>query len=108
MTDRITICISCREGNAQPKGKGLAQALRGLVTAEVAETECMIVCARPVTVSFRAEGKAAYLFAGVDPDAQVAEIAEFARLYGESPDGVVDDVRSIGQLRFCLLGRVPA
>ncbi len=108
MADKITICESCRSGDATPRGAALAERLRGMVAAEVATTDCMIVCGNPVTVSFRATGKAAYLFSGVDPETQAEEIVEFARLYALADDGIVNDVRSIGQLRFCLIGRVPA
>ena len=107
MADRITICESCRS-DGPAKGAALAERLRGMVGAEVATTDCMIVCGKPVTVSFRATGKAAYLFSGVDPETQAEEIAEFARLYADAADGIVNDVRSIGQLRFCLIGRIPA
>ena len=107
MADRITICESCRS-DGPAKGAALAERLGGMVGAEVATTDCMIVCGKPVTVSFRATGKAAYLFSGVDPDTQAEEIAEFARLYADAADGIVNDVRSIGQLRFCLIGRIPA
>jgi predicted metal-binding protein len=106
----ITICESCRAGEAAPRGRALADQLRGLVAglAEVRTVDCMIVCGDPVTVSFRAPGKAAYLFAGVDPDAQADELAAFARLYDAAPDGVIDDARPCGALRFCLVGRIPA
>ncbi len=107
MGDRITICESCRS-DGPAKGATLADRLRPLVEAEVNTTDCMIVCGNPVTVSFRAEGKAAYLFSGVDPETQAEEVAEFARLYAAADDGLVEDVRSIGQLRFCLIGRIPA
>ena len=88
----------------------MAAALQGLVgdLASVGTTDCMIVCGQPVTVAFRQEGKAAYLFSGVDPDTQIEELATFARLYAEAPDGVVDDVRPCGELRFRLIGRIPA
>ncbi|MCA0042328.1 DUF1636 family protein [Celeribacter litoreus] len=108
MADRITICSSCRSADTTPKGATLAGRLRERVTAEVSTTDCMIVCGKPVTVSFRASGKAAYLFSGVDPETQIDEIAEFARLYALADDGLIEDVRSIGQLRFCLVGRIPA
>lgn len=111
MTDRITICEGCKGATeATPKGAALAARLRALVAPEieVTTTDCMIVCGKPVTVSFRAEGKAAYLFSGVDPETQTNELAVFAELYANAGDGIVDDVRPCGQLRFCLIGRIPA
>lgn len=109
MADRITICGTCADG----AGKALADDLRariaelGLAT-EVAQIDCMIVCGEPVTVSVRAEGKAAYLFSGVDPAAQAAELAAFAVLYDAAPGGIIEDARPAGELRFKLIGRIPA
>ncbi|WP_368344944.1 DUF1636 family protein [Pelagovum sp. HNIBRBA483] len=109
MADRITICSTCAEG----EGRALAASLRtriaelGLAT-EVTEIDCMIVCGQPVTVSVRAEGKAAYLFSGVDPATQVADLAAFAALYEATPDGIIEDARPAGELRFKLIGRIPA
>lgn len=108
MADRITICAGCRAAGDPARGAELADRLRPLVAAEVATTDCMIICGNPVSVAFRATGKAAYLFSGVDPQTQAEELAEFARLYANAEDGIVEDVRSCGQLRFCLVGRVPA
>ncbi len=111
MADRITICEGCRAtSDVAPKGAAMAARLRALVGPEtdVATTDCMIVCGKPVTVSVRATGKVAYLFSGVDPDSQTEELATFAALYAAAPDGIVDDVRPCGQLRFCLVGRIPA
>lgn len=110
MTAAITICAGCREGETPPQGRALAERLAPLVAglADVRTTDCMIVCGKPVTVSFRAPGKAAYLFAGVDPETQAGELATFARLYAEAQDGLVDDVRPCGELRFRLIGRIPA
>ena len=68
----------------------------------------MQVCGRPVAVSFRGAGKAAYLFEGVDPVAQVEEIVAFAGLYATAKDGIVEDARPCGDLRLCLDGRIPA
>ena len=98
MTDRIIICTGCAGGAA------LAAALEGRVPVE--ETACMNVCSAPVSVAARAEGKAAYLFTGVDPD-RPEDIAAFAALYAAAPDGQIMDARPIGPLRFCLVGRIP-
>ena len=105
----VTICANCREADGEAAGRAMAEALRPMLPEgmAVAVTDCMIVCAEPVSLSVRAEGKAAYLFAGVSP-AQVGEVATFARLYAASPDGIVEDVRPCGDLRFRLKGRIPA
>ena len=110
MTQRITICSGCRTADGQPVGEAMAAQLQARLgnLASVGTTDCMIVCGQPVTVSVREEGKVAYLFSGVDPASQVEELATFARLYAEAPDGVIDDVRPCGELRFRLIGRIPA
>ena len=100
MTDRVSVCGGCGGGALV----GLLQAR----LADVALVDCLHVCGRPVGVSFRGPGKAAYLFAGVDPVAQVDEIIAFAGLYSAAEGGVVEDARPCGQLRLCLVGRIPA
>ena len=102
---RVTVCAGCAPGS----GDAVAR-LRGTLGdgADIATTDCMNVCARPVSVSVRARGKAAYLFSGVDIAAQAGEIAEFVRLFDAAEDGIVRDARSIGALRGCLTGRIPA
>ncbi|WP_281981599.1 DUF1636 family protein [Thalassorhabdomicrobium marinisediminis] len=97
--DRFIVCTGCSGGAA------LVRALEGRVPIET--TDCMNVCDQPVSLAVRAEGKAAYLFTGVDPDAP-EEIEAFAKLYAEAPDGQIMDARPAGGLRFCLVGRIPA
>ncbi|MBL4811839.1 MAG: DUF1636 family protein [Rhodobacteraceae bacterium] len=104
MTARMTICGGCAKG-AEEAAAMLRPYVVGL--AEVAVTDCMNICDRPVSVSVREEGKAAYLFAGVDVVAQAEELAAFARLYAAAPGGIIEDARSCGALRYCLVGRIP-
>lgn len=106
MGDTISICAGCDPDAAAR----MAQEVRGLLgpATDVALAGCMNVCARPVSVAFRAPGKAAWLFAGVDPATQGPEVAAFARLYAADAGGDVSDARPCGQLRFCLIGRIPA
>ena len=99
MADRVSVCGGCGGGPLV----GLLQAR----LAAVALVDCMHVCGRPVAVSFRGAGKAAYLFAGVDPVSQVEEIIVFAGLYAAAEGGVVQDARPCGELRLCLVGRIP-
>lgn len=102
MGDRLTVCASCGEG----AGRRLAERLEG--EAEVRLVECLNACARPLALAVTGEGKATYLFAGVDPEAQAEEVAAFLDLYRNAPGGEVADARPAGRLRVCLLGRIPA
>lgn len=97
--DRFIVCTGCSGG------ADLARALQGRVPVET--TDCMNVCDKPISLAVRAEGKAAYLFTGVDPDTP-EDIEAFAKLYAESADGQIMDARPAGNLRFCLVGRIPA
>lgn len=97
---RLTVCATCREG----AGRALA-AVEG---TELRFAECLNACGRPVALAVTGEGRATYLFAGVDPATQAAEVAAFLRLYRDAPAGDVTDAREAGDLRFCLIGRVPA
>ena len=97
--DRFIVCTGCSGG------ADLAKALIGRVDFET--TDCMNVCDKPISLAVRAEGKAAYLFTGVDPDTP-EDIEAFAKLYAASPDGQIMDARPAGALRFCLVGRIPA
>lgn len=99
MADRFIVCTGCAGGEA------LAAKLEGVVAVE--RTDCMNVCDAPVSLAVRAEGKAAYLFTGVDPD-RPEDIAAFAELYAAAPEGQIADARPAGELRFCLVGRIPA
>ena len=70
--------------------------------------ECLLACGAPLALAVTGEGKATYLFAGVDPEAQAGEVLAFAALYRDAPGGEVADARPCGDLRFCLRGRIPA
>jgi predicted metal-binding protein len=96
---RLVVCATCREG----AGRRLAG-----VGAEVRFVDCLNACGRPVALAVTGEGRATYLFAGVDPEAQAGEVAAFLRLFEAAPAGEVTDARPAGDLRFCLIGRVPA
>ena len=112
--ETIFICSGCQrkaDGTDTPE-LGLAAALRGALaeaglSVRIETPDCMNVCSRPVTIAARAPGKQAYLFADVDPAAGLGDIVAFARLYANSADGTIADARPLGQLRFCLLGRIP-
>ncbi len=99
MAARVSVCIGCEGGHA------LADALE--VQHPVARVECMNVCSNPACLSVRDTGKAAYLFGGVSAD--LAEnVTTFLALYEAAEAGIVADARPIGDLRFKLIGRIPA
>lgn len=99
MAGRVAVCIGCEGGMA------LADALG--TKMEVERAHCMNACARPVCLSVREEGKAAYLFGDVDPSL-VGEVEMFLGLYDAAKKGIITDARALERLRFKLIGRIPA
>lgn len=109
MTHRVVVCSTCEGAD----GKGFAVALRAAFKAAglpfgVQDFECMSNCAKPLSVAFKAPGKATYLFGGVVPETDLDDTLAFATMYLDSADGWIDDARGAGRLRFCLIGRVPS
>ncbi len=103
---RAIVCRLCPAGEA-----GLAARLTEAFAAArlpvaVQETDCMSGCARASSLAFRAEGKMAYLFGEISAD-DLPDILAFARLWTETPDGVIADARPLGGLRAKALARIP-
>ena len=108
MMHRVIVCTTCCREGAEPLGADLAQVLRDRLGAgfAVEEQACLSICAEPQAIAFRATGKAAYLFAGLDA-ADEDDIVAFAQLWADTPEGWIEDARPAGRLRFCLKGRIP-
>ncbi|GAB4382733.1 DUF1636 family protein [Albidovulum sp.] len=100
----VWVCQSCQAGGRS----GLARRLQAAfgTAAEVREGPCMSGCARPPTVAFRASGKTAYLFGGIE-ESDIAALALFLGLYRAAPDGNLADARPLGALRHKALARIP-
>jgi predicted metal-binding protein len=112
MQHKLVICSTClKDSENTPQGVALAQSLREMIKnpdITVETVECMNVCSQPTSISFRADGKAAYLFADIDPQTDLGDIVAFADLYTDSKDGIITDARPAGRLRHLLVGRIPA
>lgn len=99
MTGQVSVCVGCDGGAA------LADALSGDIA--INRVECMNVCTRSACLSVRQTGKAAYLFGNVSVK-MADNVRAFLNLYEATATGMIDDARPIGELRFCLIGRIPA
>lgn len=109
MAHQIVVCSTCEGAD----GKAFAAALRAAlavagVSYEVRDWNCMANCGRPLSVAYKAPGKATYLFGDIDPARDLADAVAFAHMYTASADGWIEDARGAGRLRHCLIGRVPA
>jgi predicted metal-binding protein len=99
---KVSVCTTCHLGR-----EGFLDVVRrGLTGCVVEGIDCMSGCAREQTVAFRSPGKVAYLF-GEITEADLPELADFARLYSASRDGTFDDARILGGLRLKALARIP-
>ncbi|WP_298855080.1 DUF1636 family protein [uncultured Paracoccus sp.] len=103
----LHICQSC--GGADWSRLYAALDAAGLAgRVHVHAQDCMNGCARPVSVALQSPGRATCFFVGVDPDGDAADIVATLRAYLAAPAGWIEDARSCGRLRLCLMGRVPA
>lgn len=114
-TMRIVVCATC---DPEAGGEGAERFLSSLRetldrdglgdVVELAPVECMSACAEPVALALQGEGRASYLFSGVAPIEDVADIVATCRAYLAAPEGWIVDARPCGRLRLCLKGRIPA
>ena len=109
MGDVVYVCDTCAAPGDAPEGERFAAGLRAAAPTgvEVRTTSCLNMCDAPLALALRAPGKVAYLFSGVRPGEDVQDTLALLKLYRDAPDGVIEDARPAGRLRFCLQGRVP-
>lgn len=116
---RIIVCTLCRDFvTGVRSGEGLCTDLRSRLSAHhepavaqgfaVEGVACMAGCARPLTVAFQAQGKAAYLFGSIDARADVGDLVRFAKLYSSLADGWCSSGQRPAGLAGKTLARIPA
>jgi predicted metal-binding protein len=115
----VFVCVSCRipiEGdeNAFNKpGAALAEAIAahlrdaGASEIDVRPVECLAVCKRPCTIAFAAKSKWTYVIGGIDANAHAEEIANAARSFAASVDGIVPWKERPLSVRKVVIARVP-
>ncbi|WP_420564825.1 DUF1636 family protein [Thalassobaculum sp.] len=107
----VRLCVTCAPESGPADLERLRDSIMraGLpVPVRVAGQGCLGACGEPVALSLQGHGRATYLFSGVRPEEDLADIAATLRLYLDSPNGWIEHARGCGRLRFCLTGRVPA
>ena len=98
----LGLSVTAGDGLGLALGDGLGDAV------DLASADCMGACAEPVSLALQGEGRASYLFSGVSPLEDVADILATCREYLAAPGGWIVDARPCGRLRLCLKGRIPA
>ncbi|UGX84847.1 DUF1636 family protein [Phyllobacterium meliloti] len=110
---QIIVCTLCKasDGVSQP-GQDLvdrlAAELNGDPAYEVRGVGCMAGCGHPCTVAFRSPDKAQYLFGDICPDANFADLIDFARMYQRLDDGWSKASQRPPGLYDKTLARIPA
>ncbi len=116
-TTTLYVCVTCRlegepalplEGRA---GKRLYSMLREDLASngaiEVVPVECLSVCKRPCTVSLAAPGKWTYVYGDLPPETAAPVIAEAARLYAATADGLIPWKQRADPIKKGVVARVP-
>ena len=110
----IFVCTSCRapSGSIERRSgahllQALSKRLRGHPSLRVVGHECLSVCERPCTIAFRAPGKFAYVFGGLDPDTSAEDIAQTGELYTRSDQGLMPRKERAPQLQATIVARIP-
>lgn len=112
----VFVCTSCRK--ATPDGDGFHNPGRALADAlqtclrddrdiTVTPVECLAVCNRPSTIALVGEGKWTYIIGNLDEALHIDQIAESARAYQSSDNGIIPWKERPEAFRKGVVGRVP-
>ena len=105
MSATVTLCTTC--GAADPVPALTARLAAEALPVAVRGHPCLNLCAAPPAIALQGPGRASYLFHGIDPVRDAADIAATLRLYLAAPSGWIEDASGCGRLRDCLAGRIP-
>ena len=88
----LAVCITCRRAGTDPQaprdGMRLSDALSARGIAHDRQ-ECFSACERSCVVVYRGAGRWTYVQGGIDPDRHLQDVADMARAYDATSDGVV-------------------
>jgi len=110
----LLVCTTCRAGQAaDADAPRPGELLHAALAAEdlpegvrLKPVECLSNCAAGCTIVLRGPGRWTYVYGNLDPD-QSAIIAEGARAYGTTPDGLVPWRERPDHFRKNCIARIP-
>ena len=103
---RLLICTKCQGHEVAARFR---EALQPKLpkSFSVRAVECLAGCDFPTAIGYQAEGKASYLFGGIDSDEIIDAIVEFAHQYEESDNGWTSSAERPLALYDKTLARLP-
>ena len=107
----LLLCATCNGDNRAADSQAIRRELdrQGLTNqVQLRTVACMGACESPVSLGLQGAGRASYVFAGVRPVQDAADIAATCQTYLDAPAGWIEDARPCGRLRDCLRARLPA
>lgn len=111
---RLLICGSCMASTSPTQDHqfraDVAVAIDEAGLSEsitVERSPCMGSCETPITIALQGLERMSYVFSGVKPDTDMADIVSTCRLYADSPGGQILDARPCGRLRNLLRAQIP-
>ncbi len=107
----LRLCATC-------EGEGFAEGKQAVETAlndanlsqnvTVKRVACLGACETPKALAMQAEGRASYVFSGLNLNEDAKDIAQTCQVYLTAPKGWIEDAHPCGRLRYCLRTRIPA
>jgi predicted metal-binding protein len=108
----LFVCITCRREGDPPDAVRAGARLYAALKSEAGETdvqpvECLSNCTRSCTAAVAAPGKWTYVVGHLDPDRNVSDMVQFARLHRASADGLTVWRERPDHVRKNTIARVP-
>ncbi len=116
MTATLTVCITCRCGEAAPSEDKPCPGARlydRLIAAgapsgvAIRPVKCLSACSRGCSIALTRPGSWSYVYGDMDPDADVEDILAGAALYSRTQDGIVPWRERPTILRKQTVARIP-
>ncbi|MBV0892725.1 DUF1636 domain-containing protein [Paracoccus sp. Z118] len=106
----LVVCTTCRHAGTDPQaatdGARLSEGLSARGVPHDRQ-ECLSACKRSCVVVFRGAGRWTYVQGDIDPDRHLEDVADMARAYAATPDGVVPWRARPEVIRKNTIARIP-
>lgn len=112
--NRLLVCATCERAEGHIARQDCAVIRGALKLAglsdqiEVDAVPCLGGCAAPVNISLQGQGRATYVFDGLDVKTSKDDIVKLCGMFLDLDAGWIEDARPLGDLRNQLRARVPA